>query len=47
MEQFAFQGYSASNMVMCYVDGEDIYRKYGNTIQGRAVCGLLGTTPYF
>lgn len=26
MEQFAFQGYSASNMVMCYVDGEDIYQ---------------------
>lgn len=23
----------------------DIYRKYGNTMQGRAVCGLLGTTP--
>ena len=24
---------------------EDIYRKYGSTMQGRAVCGLLGTTP--
>ena len=23
----------------------DIYRKYGSTMQGRAVCGLLGTTP--
>lgn len=23
----------------------DIYRKYGGTMQGRAVCGLLGTTP--
>lgn len=23
----------------------DIFRKYGNTMQGRAVCGLLGTTP--
>ena len=23
----------------------DIYQKYGNTMQGRAVCGLLGTTP--
>ena len=25
------------------IDG--IYRKYGNTIQGRAICNLLGTTP--
>lgn len=24
---------------------ESIYQKYGNTMQGRAVCGLLGTTP--
>ena len=24
---------------------DDIYRKYGSTMQGRAVCGLLGTTP--
>lgn len=24
---------------------DDIYRRYGNTAQGRAVCGLLGTTP--
>lgn len=23
----------------------DIYNKYGNTMQGRALCGLLGTTP--
>lgn len=23
----------------------DIYRKYGNTMQGRALCSLLGTTP--
>lgn len=23
----------------------EIYRKYGSTMQGRAVCGLLGTTP--
>lgn len=23
----------------------DIYRRYGSTMQGRAVCGLLGTTP--
>lgn len=23
----------------------EIYQKYGNTMQGRAVCGLLGTTP--
>lgn len=23
----------------------EIYRKYGNTMQGRAICGLLGTTP--
>ena len=23
----------------------DIYRKYGGTMQGCAVCGLLGTTP--
>lgn len=23
----------------------EIYRKYGGTMQGRAVCGLLGTTP--
>lgn len=23
----------------------NIYRKYGNTMQGRAICGLLGTTP--
>lgn len=23
----------------------EIYTKYGNTIQGRALCGLLGTTP--
>ena len=23
----------------------EIYQKYGNTLQGRAVCGLLGTTP--
>ena len=23
----------------------EIYRKYGSTIQGRALCGLLGTTP--
>lgn len=22
-----------------------IYQKYGNTMQGRAVCSLLGTTP--
>lgn len=24
---------------------EEIYRKYGSTMQGRTVCGLLGTTP--
>lgn len=24
---------------------EAIYRKYGNTMQGKAICGLLGTTP--
>lgn len=24
---------------------ESIYQKYGNTLHGRAVCGLLGTTP--
>lgn len=24
---------------------DEIYRKYGNTMQGRAICGLLGTTP--
>lgn len=23
----------------------EIYNKYGNTMQGRAICGLLGTTP--
>lgn len=23
----------------------EIYRRYGSTMQGRAVCGLLGTTP--
>lgn len=23
----------------------EIYQKYGNTMQGRAICGLLGTTP--
>lgn len=23
----------------------EIYQKYGGTMQGRAVCGLLGTTP--
>ena len=60
MDQFAFSGFSASNMLACVVDGtdiyqtdyagnrqmvEDIYRKYGSTMQGRAVCGLLGTTP--
>ena len=24
---------------------DDIYRRYGNTMQAKAVCGLLGTTP--
>lgn len=24
---------------------EDIYSRFGSTMQGRAVCGLLGTTP--
>ena len=23
----------------------DLYNKYGKTMQGRAICGLLGTTP--
>lgn len=23
----------------------DIFRKYGNTVQARAVCSMLGTTP--
>lgn len=23
----------------------DIYNRFGKTIQGRAICGLLGTTP--
>lgn len=23
----------------------EIYQKYGGTLQGRAVCGILGTTP--
>lgn len=23
----------------------EIYNRYGNTVQGRALCGLLGTTP--
>jgi hypothetical protein len=22
-----------------------IYQKYGNTVQGRAICQMLGTTP--
>lgn len=26
MDQFAIQGYSASNMLMCVVDGDEIYR---------------------
>lgn len=26
-------------------DVNDLYNKYGKTIQGRAICGLLGTTP--
>lgn len=26
MDSFSFQGYSASNMVMCMVDGADIYQ---------------------
>jgi hypothetical protein len=24
---------------------DSIYQQYGNTLQGRAVCKLLGTTP--
>lgn len=23
----------------------DIFQKYGNTVQGRALCSMLGTTP--
>lgn len=24
---------------------DDVYKRYGNTMQARALCGMLGTTP--
>lgn len=36
---------TARNLGITEQSVREIYQKYGNTVQGRAVCSLLGTTP--
>lgn len=36
---------TAKNLGITSQAVNEIYRKYGGTMQGRALCGVLGTTP--
>lgn len=38
MDQFTFSGFSASNTLMCMVDGEDIYQV--DYVGGRRLSGI-------
>lgn len=36
---------TAQNLGITIQDINELYSKYGNTVRGRAICSMLGTTP--
>ncbi len=48
MDQFAFSGFSASNMLACVVDGTDIRSRWGSSsswLTSASGCGMYIPTP--